>query len=129
MQGPPLHGSERHIPDLQISVEVPGSLLSLTGRLSAVTVADVRAALVDAIGCGTGNLVVDINGVQLVDASGLGVLVGAHRLALRNERRLVLRGVPPRIERLLAVTHLNRVMTLEPAAPATPAMPKAAIRA
>jgi anti-sigma B factor antagonist len=114
MQRSPLRGSASGS-DLAISIETPGTLVSLTGRLSALTVADVRAALVEAIGCGTGDLVVDIAGVQLVDASGLGVLVGAHRLALRSERRLVLRGVPARIERLLAVTHLNRVMTLEPA--------------
>jgi anti-sigma B factor antagonist len=117
MQHSPLGGSTSGS-DLVISIETPGTLLCLTGRLSALTVADVRAALVEAIACGTGDLVVDIAGVQLVDASGLGVLVGAHRLALRNERRLVLRGVPARIERLLAVTHLNRVMTLEPTAPA-----------
>jgi anti-sigma B factor antagonist len=100
-------------PDLEVMIEVPGALLSLRGRLSARTVADVRAALVAALAEGDGDLVVDISGVQLVDASGLGVLVGAHRLALRSERRLVLRGVPERIERLLAVTHLNRVLTVE----------------
>jgi anti-sigma B factor antagonist len=104
---------EDHGLDLVISVDQPGRLLALRGRLSARTVADVRAALVVAIAAGAGDLVVDISGVQLVDASGLGVLVGAHRLALRSERRLVLRGVPERIERLLAVTHLNRVLTVE----------------
>ena len=93
----------------------PASLSVAGGPLSARTVADVRAALVAAIAGGTGDLVVDISGVELVDASGLGVLVGAHRLALRSERRLVLRGVPERIERLLAVTHLNRVLTVEAA--------------
>jgi anti-sigma B factor antagonist len=100
-------------PDLEISLEEPGTLLSLRGRLSARTVADVRAALVAAIDSGEGDLVVDISGVHLVDASGLGVLVGAHRLATRSERRLVLRAVPERIERLLAITHLNRVLTVE----------------
>jgi anti-anti-sigma factor len=102
-----------HDRDLEISIETPGSLLALSGRLSAVTVADVRAALAAAINGGTGDLVVDLQRVDLVDASGLGVLVGAHRLALRGERRLVLRNVPPRIARLLAVTHLNRVLTTE----------------
>lgn len=99
--------------ELAISIEIPGGTISLTGRLAARTVAEVRAALVTAISAGTGDLVVDIAAVDLVDASGLGVLVGAHRLALREERRLVLRNVPPRIERLLAVTHLNRVLTVE----------------
>jgi anti-sigma B factor antagonist len=100
-------------PDLAITIDVPGGTLSLSGRLSARTVADVRAALVAAIDHGSGDLVVDISGVDLVDASGLGVLVGAHRLAMRSERRLVLRGVPERIERLLAVTRLNRVLSVE----------------
>jgi anti-sigma B factor antagonist len=101
--------------DLEILIEEPGAVVAVAGRLSARTVADVRAALVEAIAAGTGDLTVDISGVHLVDASGLGVLVGAHRLALRSERRLVLRGVPERIERLLAVTHLNRVLTVEQA--------------
>lgn len=105
--------SENPTVDLVISVDAPGQLVSLRGPLAARTVADVRAALVAAIASGTGDLVVDVSEVQLLDASGLGVLVGAHRLALRSERRLVLRAVPERIERLLAVTHLNRVLTVQ----------------
>ncbi|HTR69292.1 MAG TPA: STAS domain-containing protein [Mycobacteriales bacterium] len=101
--------------ELQISIEVPGQLVSLSGRLSARTVADVRSALTTAIEDGEGDLIVDIAQVDLVDASGLGVLVGAHRLALRSERRLVIRSAPQRVERLLAVTHLNRVLAIEPA--------------
>jgi anti-anti-sigma factor len=108
-------GAEAPRLDLAISVEEPGHLLALSGRLSARTVAYGRAALVEAIEGGTGDVVVDISGVQLVDASGLGVLMGAHRLAQRSERRLVLRSVPERIERLLAATHLNRVLSVEQA--------------
>ena len=102
--------------DIEIDVESPGTVVSLSGRLSAATVADVRAVLVAALECGNGDLVVDLHGVELVDASGLGVLVGAHRLASRIDRRLVLRSVPPRIERLLAATHLNRVLAIDNAA-------------
>jgi anti-sigma B factor antagonist len=109
----PRKASDVQRPDLSISIEEPGALLALSGRLSAATVADVRAALTAAMAGGRGDLVVDIERVELVDASGLGVLVGAHRLAMRCERRLVLRAVPARIERLLAITHLNRVLTLE----------------
>ena len=107
-------GSDRS--DLRIVIDAPGAALSLSGPLAARTVADVRQALMAALAGGTGDLIVDIGQVVLVDASGLGVLVGAHRLALRGERRLVLRNTPERIERLLAVTHLNRVLTCEPAA-------------
>jgi anti-sigma B factor antagonist len=112
-RGTSAHNALPQNPDLRISIDVPGFVVSLSGRLSARTVADVRLALVSAIACGTGDLVVDLAGVELVDASGLGVLVGAHRLALRGERRLVLRRVPDRVTRLLGVTHLNRVLTVE----------------
>jgi len=104
--------------DLIITVEEPGRLVALDGRLSARTVSEGRAALVEAISIGTGDLVVDLSGLALVDASGLGVLVGAHRLALRSDRRMLLRRVPERIDRLLSLTHLNRVLCLEQAAPA-----------
>ena len=78
----------------------------------AATVAELRQVLTAVAERGTDDLVVDIGGVEIIDASGLGVLVGAHRLASRHERRLVLRNVPHRIERLLIATRLTRVLTL-----------------
>lgn len=107
-----------HVAHISISIDSPGTLVSVSGRLAAATVADLRAVLLAAADNGSGDLVVDLAGVEIVDASGLGVLVGAHRLAARRERRLVLRNVPPRIERLLVATRLNRVLAIEPVEPA-----------
>lgn len=98
-----------------ISIDDPGSLVLVEGRLSAATVSELRAALVAAADNGDGDLTLDLGGVEIVDASGLGVLVGAHRLAERRGRRLVLRNVPGRIVRLLAATRLNRILAIEPA--------------
>jgi anti-sigma B factor antagonist len=96
-----------------ITIVVPGNSVMLSGRLCAATVAEVRLALGDAMDAGVGDLVVDLGGVEMGDATGLGVLVGTHRRALREDRRLVLRDVPARIERLLAVTRLHRVLAVE----------------
>ena len=98
---------------LTIDVLRPGALVALSGRLGASTVADVRTALADAIEQGSGDLVVDLHGVELVDATGLGVLVGAHRRADRAGRRVVLRLVPDRIDRLLVATRLHRVLCID----------------
>jgi anti-anti-sigma factor len=98
---------------VDINVVTPGALLVLAGRLGTNTVADVRAALGEATEAGNGDLVVDLRDVDLVDATGLGVLVGAHRRAERAGRRLVLRAVPERIDRLLLVTRLHRVLAVE----------------
>src|SRR4051794_14971105 len=96
-----------------IDVLRPGAVIALSGRLGATTVADVRAALAGAIAIGVGDLVVDLHGVELVDATGLGVLVGAHRRADRVGRRLVLRMIPERIDRLLVATRLHRVLCID----------------
>jgi anti-anti-sigma factor len=93
--------------------ERPVELLMLRGSLDVATAADVRQALHAALDGGTGDLVVDLAGVVLLDATGLGVLVGAHRRAGRCGRRLVLRRVPVRIERLLVATRLHRVLQVE----------------
>jgi anti-sigma B factor antagonist len=98
---------------VRIDVERPGALVVLVGRLGATTVADVRNALSGAIDAGEGDLVVDLAAVELADATGLGVLVGTHRRADRAGRRLVLRHVPERIDRLLLATRLHRVLYVE----------------
>jgi anti-anti-sigma factor len=98
---------------LVIQVDLDGCELSLLGRLDVHSVADVRAALHAAIDAGTGDLILDLRGVEVADATGLGVLIGAHRRADRMDRRLVLREVPPRLTRLLAATRLHRILRVE----------------
>jgi anti-anti-sigma factor len=105
---------------MEIRVLRPGCSLALAGRLGSTTVGDVRLALSEAIESGVDDLLVDLGEVELVDATGLGVLVGGHRRAERAGRRLVLRNVPERIERLLLATRLHRVLAVErPAAAAS----------
>ncbi len=87
-----------------------GQLLALDGRLDVAAAADVRLALAHAVAAGTGDLELDLRRLQQVDATGLGVLVGAHRAASRAGRTLVLLDVPPQVERLLLVTRLHRVI-------------------
>ena len=90
-----------------------GHELAVYGRLDGQAAADVREALHAAIDAGSGDLVVDLSGVELVDATGLGVLVGAHRRAADAGRRVVLREAQPRLMRILRLTRLHRVLTLE----------------
>lgn len=88
----------------------PGRLLLLAGRLDVTVAADVRLALARAVEEGDDDLVLDLSHLEQVDATGLGVLVGAHRNAGRAGRTLVLLDVPPQVERLLVVMRLHRVI-------------------
>jgi anti-anti-sigma factor len=95
--------------DFALDVAQPGQVLVLRGRLDVRVTADVRLALTAAISAGRGELVVDVAELQGVDATGLGVLVGAHRAAGRVGRTLVLRDVPPALARVLFLSRLDRV--------------------
>ncbi len=98
---------------MEAVAERPGQLLVLRGGLDLTTVPDVRTALQAALDGGTGDLVVDLSDVVVLDVTGLGVLVSAHRKAGRCGRRLVLRGVPAQVGRLLVATRLHRVLLIE----------------
>ncbi|MCW2598569.1 MAG: anti-anti-sigma factor [Frankiales bacterium] len=87
-----------------------GTLVALSGRLDVHVAADVRNALAQAVDRGVGELVVDLAALEAVDATGLGVLVGAHRRAQRAGRTLVLTDVPATVGRLLLLTRLDKVL-------------------
>ena len=96
----------------------PGCEIALAGRLDVRSVSDVRSALYAAIDAGTGDLVVDVSGVEAMDATGLGMLLGADRRAKLAGRRVVLHDAGPRLLRLLHATRLHRVLTVDEAVPA-----------
>jgi anti-anti-sigma factor len=87
--------------------------LVVGGRLDVRSAADARTALHRAVDTGEGDLVLDLVELESWDATGLGVIMGAHRRAGRCGRRLVLRRVPPQMQRLLVATRLHRILAIE----------------
>jgi anti-sigma B factor antagonist len=87
--------------------------LTLSGRLDASSVGEVRARLNSLIDTTTETVIVDLSGIDVIDVTGLGMLAGAHRRLERSGRRLVLRGCADHVRRVLAVTRLSRVMHVE----------------
>lgn len=91
-------------------VLLAGAELVLRGRLDGHSASAARDALQREVDRGVGDLVVHLDDVEVPDASGLGVLVGVDRRARLAHRRLVLVGVPARLERLIRHTRLHRVL-------------------
>ncbi|MER7171788.1 STAS domain-containing protein [Streptomyces mesophilus] len=87
--------------------------LAVGGSLDVRSAADARTVLHSALDEGAGDLVLDLGGLDALDATGLGVIMGAHRQAGRCGRRLVLRNVPPQMQRLLVATRLHRILAIE----------------
>lgn len=107
------------------------AVVVLEGRLDVSTAPDIRLLLHDAVDNSDGDLIIDLARLEALDASGLGVLIGAHRRAVRAGRMVLLRDVPPHVLRLLWVTRLQRVLHFEPAAeaPVTVVLPRGVLAA
>jgi anti-anti-sigma factor len=97
-----------------VSIAPSPNEVLLSGSLDVSSVHDVRLAVHAALDSGTGDLIVDLRGVEMLDTTGLGMLVGAHRRAGRTGRRLVLRNLSPQLVRLLRVSRLNRILLVDP---------------
>lgn len=93
-------------------VDPTPSAVRLVGFLDVRGVAEARAVLAQGMEVGEGDVVVDVTDLVALDATGLALLVAAHRRAVAQGRRLVLDGVRPPLARLLAVTRLNRVLVI-----------------
>lgn len=86
--------------------------VALPARLDVGTSAAVRSQVHRALAENEGDLVLDLRAVEIVDAAGLGVLVGVRRRAEADGRSVVLRETPVRVERLLDATRLSRLFVL-----------------
>ncbi|BCJ29811.1 STAS domain-containing protein [Actinocatenispora sera] len=100
------------------SAETP-IVVHVSGRFDTHTAAAIRERLHAAVRHGDGLLLIDMSTVDTFDATGLGVLVGTHRLAEQAGRRLALRGTPARLTRLLHLTRLDRFLPTVPVPSAT----------
>ena len=89
------------------------NVIRLAGLLDVRSVGDVRQLLTDLIDNSDGDIVVDLEAVDAVDATGLGLLVATHRRTQLLGRQLVLRHPAPSVVRILAVTRLHRILHVE----------------
>ncbi len=93
------------------------TLVVVAGRVDVSTVGVLRDRLHAAVDRSEGTIVIDVAGVDTIDATGLGMLIGTQRRANALGHHLVLRDVPARMARLLKVTRLDRVLRAEAAVP------------
>lgn len=89
------------------------NVIHLTGILDVRTVGDVRQTLNNLIDTSDGDVFVDLEEVDAVDATGLGLLVATHRRTQLLGRQLVLWHPMPSVVRILAVTRLHRILHVE----------------
>lgn len=89
-------------------------VIYLLGDIDIQAAAAVREAGDEAIAAAAGGTVtIDLRGVTFLDSTGLGALVGVRTSAVESDTGLVLRAVPEPAGRVLAITGLDKVFTVE----------------
>jgi len=88
-------------------------VVTLSGELDLVAAADVSSLLKDAVSTAK-DVTVELEALTFIDSSGLGALLGAHSAAQDQERVLRLRRPQAAVARILHVTQLDEVFTIDP---------------
>jgi len=106
--------------DVRVSVSRFGSdsfVLAAGGELDLHTVDRLREKLADVLEQGGRRVLVDLTGVSFMDSTALGVLVNAAQALRSSGGRLVLVADDPRVTRVIEITGLERVFSIESSLP------------
>jgi anti-sigma B factor antagonist len=117
--------------DLSVSSRTEGdrSVVCVVGEVDVYTAPQLRERLSDLVAAGERHLVVDLSGVDFLDSTGLGVLVGGLNRVRGHGGSLALVCNTERILKVFRITGLTAVFPIHPelrtalAAPIEPAGP------
>jgi anti-anti-sigma factor len=96
-----------------------GSTLRIGGQLDVRCVTELRNAVYDHLDANPGHVVLDLSEVEAADLTVLKMLAVASRNANRAGHRVTVRDCPDGVRRLLHLTHLRGLMTVEDSAAET----------
>ena len=107
--------------ELKVSSQSQGDhvILALAGEIDLYTAPKLQSELTSALAGGkSASIVVDMSAVEFCDSTGMNVLLAAHRLATERGGDLTLAAPRPDVRKILEVTGLQSVFTIEDDLPA-----------
>jgi anti-sigma B factor antagonist len=89
-------------------------VISLTGEVDLYTAPEFKQQLLEVIGQGGKQVIVDFSNTTFIDSTTLGVLVGGVKRLRTNEGQLSLVCSDRNITKIFEITGLDRVFTIYP---------------
>jgi len=89
------------------------AIVTLTGEMDVYTTPQAKEAMLDLLAQGYHHLVIDLQGTAYLDSTALGVLVGTLKRVREQGGDLRLVAPTPRVRRLLEVTRLINVFSID----------------
>jgi len=97
---------------LDVSERDGWTILAVSGEVDVATAPRLREVLIDLVNKGQHRIVVDLGGVDFLDSTGLGVLVGALKRVRTHDGELALVCAEPRILKIFEITGLTKVFPM-----------------
>jgi anti-sigma B factor antagonist len=88
-------------------------VIVLGGEVDVYTSPRLKQEMVDLLNRGQVNLIVDLNGIEYLDSTGLGVLIGGLKRAREREGDLRLICDNMRILRIFEITGLTKIFDID----------------
>jgi anti-sigma B factor antagonist len=97
-----------HVPriDAAVAIQFKDRFSDLTGQSPDAPPPEAGAAQV-------GTVLLDMSEVEFLDSSGLGAVVAARKM-LGSDRTLALAGLQPAVDKVMRLTHMDRVFPIYP---------------
>ena len=113
--------------DLELETTTRGgaSVLTLRGEIDVYTAPRLRQAIVDLVDAGTSHIVVDMEKVDFLDSTGLGVLVDGMKRVKSREGTLGIVATQDKILKIFDITGLNRAFAIHASVDEAVAQPAA----
>jgi anti-sigma B factor antagonist len=90
------------------------TVVSLYGELDVATAPELREQVIELVNDGRSQLVLDLDGIDFLDSTGLGTVIGALKRARTHGGDLRIVCTETRITRLFEITGLDKAVPLLP---------------
>ena len=103
---------------LNVHSDIPGfTVIAVSGEIDVYTAPKLREKLISLADAGSFQLIVDMEGVEFLDSTGLGVLVGGLKRVRAQDGWIDLVCTQSRILRIFKITGLNKVFSIYTSVP------------
>lgn len=94
---------------LDTRMEGPWTVVDVRGEVDAYTAPRLRERIIELVGEGQYRIVINLEGVEFMDSTGLGALVGGLKRVREHDGALALVCTRGPVLRVLAITGLNEI--------------------
>ncbi|MDF2675755.1 MAG: anti-sigma factor antagonist [Bacillota bacterium] len=83
------------------------------GEVDIFTSPEFKNKLIDLIDNNNVNIIIDGEGLEYIDSTGLGVLMGIYKKMQENKLKIKIKNLKPNIYKLFDITGLNKIFDIQ----------------